>query len=405
MSGSQKRIQTAIDSILNSFFGKEEITTITDQLFAYPEEEPVNSKQSPVYERSKDENRLLYDILITSAQNRLSASDFIEFQKSFADTITGFGDYDFALSLYELLIKQIKTEPEFITLKAEVYLALGNILRIQAKWQTAKTYIKKAKKIFNELNEIEGLVNCENLLGTLHGECGEISEAKHHFELALGYLDTADDINLKSKIEINLGIINNIQGNPVIAIQYFKKSLKYFLQKKNFARISEIKHNMGMAYIKMNEFEKAFDEFDQSIAVSITNNNQTMLGISYLSKGYLHALCKQFTLADYFLDLSMNICMENGDNLSIADIYKTRGIIHKSKNDFKLSEAYFLTSMRINKELGNELNEAETAAELALLYKENSDTEKSKLHFNRAINYYKKINASSELELIAAKMT
>ena len=58
-----------------------------------------------------------------------------------------------------------------------------------------------------------GIAVCENFMGTIYGERGNIKKAKDHFEMSLSLLNPAKDKSLFGMLEINLGIINNIQGN------------------------------------------------------------------------------------------------------------------------------------------------------------------------------------------------
>ena len=50
------------------------------------------------------------------------------------------------------------------------------------------------------------------------------------------------------------------------------------------------------------------------------------------------------------------------------------------------------------------MNYAETSCELGLLYKDFQSKAKSDVHFNEALDYYKKINAKSEISRIEAYM-
>lgn len=346
------------------------------------------------------EINLQVDLLITFAQFRLDKNKFIELLFLLGRLIITSGEFNTAIYIYEKVLNEIGEDKALLNLTAPAQLALGEIFNRLAKWQLSLSYIKKAYDTFKRLNEIKGCANCENLLGTIHGERGELHKAKRHFERSVAMLENSDDNSFKGKIEINLGIISNIFGDFETAISNFRLALLYFEKIKDLQRVAEIRHNMGMVYTKKNDLTSAIREFDRSILFSMRCGNMPSLGLAYLSKAYIYVLQNDFYLAEAFADKAMELCNKTNDKLSIADIYKTKGIIQRKLNMYDLAESYLLTSLRLNKELQNELNLAETSIEIGRLYKETDRTNESKQYFNNAIKYYKKIKAVNELASI-----
>ncbi|MCL5027848.1 MAG: tetratricopeptide repeat protein [Bacteroidetes bacterium] len=345
------------------------------------------------------------DLIITFAENNLPSGKFLELLSQlgrFSITTTEFSS---AVYIYEKIIGLSKGNKNLDKISAESLLALGEIFSKQALWGISFNYIKEANLIFKRLNNIKGLINCENLLGTIYGETGNLDKSKVHFEKALLLLKKKFEANLKGKIEINLGIINTIQGNFESALKNYKNALNNFNPIKDARRVAEIRHNIGMLYSKSNKYNLALREFNSSIKLSMKNGDLQTLGFSYLSKAFIYAVQKEYNLGEAFADKALEVCHKTNDRLSIADIYKIKGIIQRGSKKYSLAENYLHTSLRINKELKNELNKAETEIELGVLYSHMNKKGESRNYFNNAKHYYSKIGAMQELKQIENYLT
>ncbi len=66
-----------------------------------------------------------------------------------------------------------------------------------------------------------------------------------------------DATQVIGKIDINLGIINNIMGKFDNAISYLKRALVIFEKLGDLKRIAEIRQNLGMVYTKTKNYSSA----------------------------------------------------------------------------------------------------------------------------------------------------
>ncbi len=345
------------------------------------------------------------DLIITFAEINLSTNKLLELLLQLGKFSITTSEFSSAVYIYEKILGITKSNKNLDKVKAESLLALGEVFSKQALWAISLNYIKEAYTIFKNLNNLTGQINCENLLGSIYGETGRLDKSKLHFEKASSLLKKKSDKNLNGKININLGIINTIQGNFELALKNYKSALTNFDPQKNEKRIAEIRHNIGMLYTKTKKYNLALREFNNSIKLSVKNGDLTTLGFSYLSKAFIYTQQKEYKLGNSFADKALEVCHKTNDRLSIADIYKVKGIIQREKKDFSLSENYLHTSLRINNELKNEMNKAETEFELGVLYTHMNKKEESKNLFQDALKYYSKIGAQYEVKQIENYLT
>jgi tetratricopeptide (TPR) repeat protein len=373
--------------ISNPKFGKTEKKQI----------EYVPEKQSDVLNK--------IDLLITFGFERLSRNKYLLFILNLGSYCITIGELSTAIVLFDRIIKEVKKENKFFIIKADALLKLSEAYRRKAEWQNSFAYAKKALHLYSKNNDLHGLANSFNILGTIYGEQGDFKSALRYFEKCLDKVAKSKNSEFKGKVEINLGIIYTILGNYDAALSYFNRALITYNKSGNIRRIAEIRHNIGFLYLRNQKTTSALKEFDRSIATSIKIGYLTALGNSYLGKSFTFAIQKDYNLADAFADKAMQICSRTNDKLSVADVYKIKGVIQRERNNFAEAENFLKTSLRINKEYGNKFNEAETYLELASLYKKIGNPGKSNLMFTEALKYFRSLKAEVKVKAIKEQIS
>ena len=345
------------------------------------------------------------DLLITFASEKLSPDKFLSLLQNLGQYCITVGELNTAVTIYENILTESQKDKKYSDIKADAYASLSEIYRRKAEWQASFNFTKKALKIFEKNSNRKGKAHCYNITGTIYGELGNFRQARKYFEDSLAEIQNTRDSEFRGKIEVNLGIVNNILGNYEDALSYFNRALITYQKISNYKRIAEIQHNIGMMHVNTNKPGTAVKFFDKSIDTCMKIGYTPILGISYLGKSYTFTKQNDFTLAEAFADKAMQICHKIDDKLSIADIYKVKGIIQRNLKNFEKAESLLQTSIRLNKELGNKLNEAETSYELGILYKDQGNVNDSKSRFTEALKYFRQLKAEPKITEIKEQMT
>ncbi len=277
---------------------------------------------------------------------------------------------------------------------------LADVFSRRADWQRSLVTIEEAESIYKELNDNGGLAKCKNLLGSIYGERGDLAKAKAYFLNSLALINTENDVELTANLETNLGVLENIQGQTDDSIKHLTNALVSYNKLGDKRRITETKHNIGMVYLELKDYESALAAFDEAIEIAKQGGYMSTLSLIYLAKSQVLVAMDDFYYASEFADKALDISHSTDDKLTSADSYRVKGIIERSRKNFDAAETYLLTSVRINTNLKNEHNIALTSLELAALYEEKNNSQSKESYLTRALNYFKQINAFKEVKKI-----
>ena len=404
--------RTGLVEILAGYFSEQEISDLRKSIFKKEQTltenimlKPGDRKQIGVDITDSYLKEFKFQIIITLAEQKLTQPRYIEFLLGLGDYAISIGEYAFAIETHKKILNESKKDDNLKNLAANACYSIGEIYSREAKWTECFEYTKKAFSLFKQQNDLKGCARCENLLGTVYGDHGDLKEAANHFEESLRYLDEKKDAILIGKIEINLGIINNIYSNYDQALFYYNRALVNFQRLNDHHKLAQIRHNIGITYVKKRDYAGALKELDKSIAISLNDSIYSILGISYITKAFIYAQKEDVDLSKAFAEKAMEICYKTNDKLSVAEIYKVEGIIERIQKNYTSAENYLNTSLRINREYRNRLNTAETSLELGILYKEWKKPDMAEKAFGAALKYFKKINAVHEIKNIEKYLT
>jgi tetratricopeptide (TPR) repeat protein len=348
---------------------------------------------------SKD--RFQIDRTITLAAKKLDKDKYVNLLTNLSELCVSHG----MLNLASEIISKIKKENKIKAVYANSQLILADILARKGKWDKSLQTVRSAKKVFNQNNDSLGLAKCSNIIGTIHGERGNLSKAKTYFEESLELAKNEDDKKLVAMLEVNLGIVNNIYENYDEALNYFNEALRKLEELGDLRRIAEVRHNIGMMFKEQKYYHSALQQFDSAISIAIRNEYNPILAISYISKAEILVNLEEFSFAAAISDKAKEVAHILDDKVTIAEVYRLQGKIYKSMQNYKLSENSFMSALRINKKLNIGLNVAECYYELASLYSELDNIEEEKKYLNYSLDYYKAFNAASHVQEIETKLS
>ncbi len=402
MNKSQNIFESELNKLLGEYLNQESFNKLNYNVIQDKDEEGISEKISSFYKEQLQINidnssdRINIDRIITFSEKKLEFNQFFELLLELGEICRSNGKLDIATEIYRKANKYNLSDNQ----KADVLFGFANVYSKRANWSKCITSLGEAALLYKSSGKISGVAKCENLLGVIFGELGDLENAKKHFLNSLSFIDSVKEPELTAKLETNLGLIENIQGNSTSALVHLQSAYNIYSSLDHKKGIAETRLNMGMIYFDSANYNSAIIEFDEGIKFAKQGNYLPILCITYLAKSQSLLVNGSIMEALEFADKAMEISHSIDDKLTIADIYKIKGIIDRKLKKYNSAEVFLKTSLRINITLKNEMNIAEASFELAQLYHEINNYELKNLHFKNSLKYYKEINSLTKVRQI-----
>ncbi|MBM4170961.1 MAG: tetratricopeptide repeat protein [Ignavibacteria bacterium] len=339
--------------------------------------------------------RILSDTLITFIEKNLSFEHFMKFLLEFSKMNLVQGEFNLSFELANYVYNSVETKTDFEVFKAHALVLIAEYYLRQALQKDAFNSLKSARAIYEALDNKNGLGKCEFLLGAMYIEKGDLKAGKIRLENCLSYIDQSKEIMTLAQVETNLGIINYIEGNLEVALEFYNSAQARFYQMNDHRRKAEVMLNKAMIFRKLGKRDEALELFNEASAVARCFGYAPILNLCFLNKAELFLEMNELDRAANYTQKAIEMSYLLNDKLSIAEVHKLYGIIAKKQKKYTVAENYLLTSLRLNHELNQELNAAETEHELGILYKERGAKSEALTFLTKALSYYNKNNSKA----------
>jgi len=405
MSSSNNTFELELDKLLKDYLGNDDYYNFSLSI-DYPEKaiDGVSEKINNFYKDQLQINvnnyneRVKIDRIITYSEKKLDRNKFCKFLIEIGRVCISGGKLNLAAEIFRKA--NLCSSGLAKTYKAESLTGLANIQIKKGNWNRGIEIIAEAQTIYKEAKDNHGVAVCENLLGTVYGELGDIENSKKHFQTSLSLINPEIESELAAELESNLGILDHMQENSDSALTHLKKAQKIFKELENFKNYTNTSLNLGQVYFEAEDYSSAISSIDEGIEIAKQKGFLSILCLLYLTKSTILISTKAFYYASEFADKALEISHNSNDKATLADIYKVKGIIERELHNYEIAESHFLSSIRINTALKNEMNTAETYVELGILYRELNNSNSKRSSLKNALGYYKKIKSSMKIKKV-----
>jgi signal transduction histidine kinase/CheY-like chemotaxis protein/Tfp pilus assembly protein PilF len=241
-------------------------------------------------------------------------------------------------------------------------------LRVELLWQVGYNYsqsnpdsgvhyAKKSYDISKRIHFIKGLGDSENIWGFSLTSAGKFDSAHVHYENSMKYFKQIND-------PCNTTVVMGNWGWNYLNHHEDVKGLECFLEAEKLDRMCDSRgwksttyYNIGAAYNRMNEYDKAILYFDQAIGMDIEKGDSAKLAISTLGK------------ANAF-----------------------RGM-----NNLDEAEVYYKKAMRLNEVMGNEYTLGFVYENLSQLLFDKGKQEEAIMYCRKALDIFKRLDRPGDV--------
>ncbi len=241
-----------------------------------------------------------------------------------------------------------------------------------------------------------------NVLAGIALETGEMEQARDIFGQALAR--GGSNPELRGRIERNLGIIANIQGDHEHALALYQRSLEACRAANDEQGRAIAYHNLGMVSADLERWDQADGYFDQSLQVAESLGDVRLKGLCLLNHAEVHVARQQFDRARGNAEAALAIFDQLGARSHKADAYRVIGAIYRETGRAALAESRLRAAVELATTSGEVLIEAESARELALLYQSMGRNQEALSLLNTAHRLFRRLDARLELVNVSSKV-
>jgi putative nucleotidyltransferase with HDIG domain len=172
---------------------------------------------------------------------------------------------------------------------------------------------------------------------------------------------------VRGRIEQNLGILANIQGEHGEALLHYERALEACRRAGDERGCAYAYHNLGMVTADQKLWERAEEYFRKSLHLADVLHDLRLRGLCLLNHAEVHLALQHYEHARRSAEEALGIFNELDLQLAKADAYKMLGMIFRETGRPALAESRLRTAVELAVATGAVLSEAEATRELALL--------------------------------------
>ena len=255
-----------------------------------------------------------------------------------------------------------------------------------------------AQGIGNDLLAAEAL----NTLGVLDLNLGALDDARKTFlrALALG----GPGRELGARVEQNLGIVANIQGDLEEALMRYGRSLEAYQSARDEHGCAIAYHNLGMINADRRLFDEADRYFHKSHEIAERAGDLYLQGLCLVNHAEVDIARQHYDEARRKAEAALAMFDQLGTRSAKAEAYRVVGMVYRETGRAALAESRLRSAIDLAVGAGSVLSEAESTRELALLYQTMGRNQEALTLLNAAHRLFRRLDARVDLVHVGGKV-
>ena len=241
-----------------------------------------------------------------------------------------------------------------------------------------------------------------NALAGFAVEQGEVAAARATYAEAL-VLAGSHPV-LRGRIEQNLGVLTNIQGDYEGAVLHYQRSLEAFELAGDERGAAIANHNLGMVDTQRGDLVDAETCFQRSLEFAARAGDVHLEGLCQLNLGEVSHARQQYGDAMTRAERALAIFEKIGARMDKSDAYRVIGMVFRDTGRPALAEARLGAARALAVETGWILGQAEASRELARLYQSTGRNQEALSLLNLAHELFNRVDARVDLVNVGRKM-
>ncbi len=306
-----------------------------------------------------------------------------------------------AVEKYEAAVAASVRDGESST-HAEALRRLGVLLHHRGQSDTARELCAKSAEVARGVSKLHLAAEALNSLGCIALATGELQEARAHFIEALLLGGASQE--LEARVEQNLGVIANIQGELDEALDRYRHSLDAYRAGGNEHGCAIAYHNLGLVSADRELWDAADGYFTQSGEIAERAGDVYLRGACHLGHAKIQLARQRYDDARLRAESALALFEQLGARAEKSGAYRVIGVAYRDTSRFALAESRLRSAIQLAVDTKSVLNEAEGTRELALLYQMTGRNQEALTLLNKSHQLFGRLDARRDLINVGAKV-
>ncbi|HEY4101115.1 MAG TPA: HD domain-containing phosphohydrolase [Gemmatimonadales bacterium] len=298
-----------------------------------------------------------------------------------------------AIRGYDSVIR-VGQESGELEIVAEAYRCLSVLHHRRNQPALARSLCQASHKLAAQLGNQLLVAQALNARASMAFENGDMADARTWYAdaLAAGSGDSA----LVARIEQNLGILNNIEGDYASALTHYEHSLDAYQRAGDENGRALAHHNLGMLNADRKQWDTADGHFRQSFDLAQRTDDVHLQGLCLLNHAEVHLARCLYDDAKTSAEAALKLFDKVEAELDKADAYRMLGVMYRETGRPVLAEARLQAALDLARRTGSVLSEAEATREMAVLCQAQNRNIEALTQLHAAHQLFSRLNARTD---------
>src|SRR2546422_3751951 len=306
-----------------------------------------------------------------------------------------------AIERYEVAIEAAQRDGEHARL-AEALRRLAVQRHHRSEPARARELCRRSYDVARQIGDDGLAAEALNTLGGLDVTTGSLEDARKTFLRALELGGSSRQ--LRARVQQNLGIVANIQGELNEALARYERSLAAYRDCGDEHGCAIAYHNLGMVSADRGRLDAADCYFQESRTLAERAGDVYLHALCLVNHGEVDVGRQRFEDARQKAELALALLDQLGARGAKADAYRVIGMVYRDTGRHALAESRLRSAIELAAGAGSVLNEAEASRELALLYQAMGRNQEALRLLSAAHRLFRRLDARVDLVHVDGKV-
>ena len=268
---------------------------------------------------------------------------------------------------------------------------IGKIHHEQGDYSEALKLYNQALKLAEKVEPKEWKAACFNNIANIFNAWGKYSDALNYFKQALPLFKQINDYFSMAITLRNMSSIQKNMGNITAALEYATNALQIFDQLGKLSDKADMLMIIGMIQLSLGNVDAAFRNYEESLHINdLLSDLDGKVAVLNTIGELFRAIGRFYEALDYF-NQALVIAEKIGDISKRASTLNNIGLIYTNLSNFSEAMNFYEASLKLVEKLNDPLIEATTYNNIGTVYFYQKNHSKAMKIWERALKIFNKV--------------